>query len=480
MSAVPSSVRVGRPLRAPGAAAWGGAFVALWIAAGLLTVRQPFAARLILGVAVVASYFVVALSSRDLAVLMVFVWLPFMGFVRRALIPFVGYPQFDPLLLLGPICAIILWLTARGQRVPRTALSSLAVVLFGIAIAQIVNPSAANAAAGPLGALFWIGPLLWFFVGRTLTEAQMAKVFRLITILLVPISLHGLYQSFNHFLPFEYTWIGVSGFGPAIFLDGFKIRPFSTLGSPQEYGYFLAFGLIVLWARILAEPKGRTWKLGLFLLGGTALFLQAGRTVFAFFVLGFLMTSVQRVRARGGRMLAMGVIGLAGIFLTMNAARPAGPRLSDPTRPAATGIGSNVQHQVSGFTDPSNSTLPLHQQLIREGFEEALDDPFGKGTGFTSLAVKKVEGARGQTTENDVSTTFLALGIAGGLLYAIFMIAAFRAAVRRSRRRMSFVSLGALGVLVAFLTQWYAGQMYAASSLLWLTLGWLGRPIDDA
>lgn len=480
MSATPSSLRLRRPMRVPGAAGWGAAFVALWIAAGIVTVKQPFAARLMLGAGVVVTYFIVALSARDLAVQLVFVWLPFMGFIRRALIPVVGYPEFDPLLLLGPVCAAILWLTARGQRVPRTALSSLAVVLFGVGVAQIVNPSAANAAAGPLGSIFWITPLLWFFVGRTLTESQIAKVYKLITILLVPISLHGLWQSFNHFFPFEYTWIGVSGFGPAIFLDGFKIRPFSTLGSPQEYGYFLAFGLIVLWAGILAQPKGRTFKLGLLFLGGTALFLQAGRTVFAFFVLAFLMTTVQRVRASGGRMVAMGVIGLLGIFGTMYAARPSGAQLPDPTRQASGGVSANVRHQVSGFTDPQSSTLPIHIRMIVEGFDESFDDPLGKGTGFTSLAVRKVEGARGQTTENDVSSTFLALGLAGGLVYVVFMIAGFRAAIRRSRRRMTAVSLGALGLLVAFLTQWYAGQMYAVSSLFWLTLGWLGRPLDEA
>lgn len=467
----PSLVRTTRGLVAP----W--PVIAMGSAAivGMASVKMPLAARFLAGGSVLLALFMLCLRDRDIPLTGVFVWLALLGFVRRLAIPLIGYPEFDPLLLLGPAAAVMLWLTGvrNGERRERTTLSSLAFILFVIAFAQAFNP--AGGSSGPLALLFWVGPLLWFFVGRTITRAQLERVLRVGMGMLVPVVALGLYQTFVGLLPFEYTWVGVSGFGASIFIEGFRVRPFSTLVSPQEYGYFLAFGLIVIWCSILTSPQRRGAKSVLFALALFALFMQGSRTVFLFFSLGMVIVTTLRARSIP---LALVMLSFAGAVFVMGAQRVA----SGPSGPATVAHESAstasvlAKHQIAGFTDPASSTLPLHLSMIAQGFEEAFSSPLGHGLGSQTIAVKKTE-SEGRSTENDVASTFHALGLFGGFAFVLFIGACFVEAARRFRRDPSFATLATCGLLVTFVTQWWAGQLYAASSYFWLVLGTLAAPL---
>lgn len=463
-----------RTARAPGASAWATAVLVLGTAVGMLSVRSDLLARIFGGVAVVVIYIVVSIYSRAMALGTMIVWLTFMGLTRRALIPFMGWPEFDPLLLLAPIAAITLWVT-QSERVRRTGLTTIAIMLFGVAFAQMFNPTQASIVTGLFGGLFWVGPLLWFFVGRSLDEDGLGRILRLTTILLVPVALHGLRQSYGHFLPFEYTWLSVAKLGESIFLPGFKIRPFSTLTSPQEYGFFLSFCLIVLWARILMEPRGRTWKLCVFALGVAALYLQGGRTTFAFFLLAFVVTTAMRGRIAGARLFAISAVALLIVLLGMRAVNPTQTQPA-PTTGYQSSAATLAQHQSELFTNPGGGTAPVHFALIAKAFRESLDKPLGIGTGEGSFAARKLDKDQTPTAENDVAAAFLALGLPAGVLFLAFIVVAFRKAFRRHHYRMTVVSLATVGLLFAFITQWWAGQMYTVSALFWLTLGALARP----
>ena len=458
-------------------AGWIAAAACLGVVVGVAATAAPIAARGLAGVSVMIAYLVIALRDRDLGIGLALGFLMYLGLIRRALIPFIGWPAFVPLLLLGPACAAILIVTAR-RRPRATGMSAVGLVLGMIVLVQVLNPTNTDLFSALLATLFWLGPLLWFFVGRTMNDARLERSMRVVTIALVPIIVHGLLQSFGTFLPFEYTWVGVSGFGDAIFLDGFKIRPFSTLVSPQEYGYVLSFGLQVIWARLLLGDGKRGRLGGLFAVGTAALFLQASRGIFLFFVIASMVTAVARMRTIGARMVTISAL---VIIVAAGAMQASGSGL--PSTGSGGGSSSAVslaRHQVNGFLAPQESTLPLHAELVAGAFATAAERPLGVGLSEGSIAEQKARGDSSANPENDIATVFLSLGVPGGVIFLAFMVMGIARAARRFRRARTAMSLAALGVTVAFITQWWSGQMYAASALLWLILGWLARPEEGA
>jgi hypothetical protein len=456
-----------------------------WVAAvagsaaltGIATARTPLVGRMAAGAAVVGSFLVVALRSRRAALHLIFVWLAFLGFVRRALIPIIGWPRFDPLLLLAPAAAVILWYTTR-ERPARTTLSTLGLILLGTTASQLFNARNKDMTTALLASLFWIGPLLWFFVGRTLNHSDLGRIYRTLTILLVPVTVLGVAHSFGFFFPFEYTWVGVSGFGEAIFLSGFRIRPFSTLTSPQEYGYFLAVGLTILWAWILVDRPVKSWQVALFTVSSTALFLQSSRGIFLFFGAMLIGTACVATRHLGLRIIAVVLLTPVALTAVLHTSRVT---YQKPQEEAVGGsrIRALAMHQISGFTDSSSSTLPVHRDLILHALSQSIRYPLGQGLSEGTIAEIKTRNDRGPNPENDIATVFVALGAVTGIVFLIFMATAFGAAVRRWRTRRDATSLAVIGLLIAFLTQWWSGQMYAASAVLWLTLGALSRPKEQ-
>lgn len=447
--------------------------VALAAMVGALSVGMTTVARFIVGGLGGVVFFVIATSSRYTALRLIVVWLIFLGLIRRFLIPFAGWSDQDPLIMVGPAAAVMIWLNGRHDSPPRRDPLTISVVFFLLwSMGQIVNPSGGPLMQSMFQALWWIGPLLWFFVGKTFPVSAHEKVVGLVTVLAIPVAVHGLYQTYVGLLPFEYTWLGVSDFGPSIFYEGFKIRSFSTLGSPQEYGAVLAFALAFIWASILAGEGKRGWKLAAFTFLTVALFLQGGRSAFGFFLLMVGVTTLIWIK-EPGKKLALLAAALALVGLLSNA--------SAPQISGASGAAVAARHQIEGLLAPTQSTLPLHLALIGIGFEKSFDHPLGLGIGPLAGAAAGEELGLPQTsTENDVAQTFMVLGLPAGLVYVAFLIMLYAAAGRRFRLLRSAYSLGVIGVLVAATFQLWGGRMYAFSALVWFTLGGLTRPVEEA
>lgn len=440
--------------------------IATAITCGALINAGTGTARFVIGALGGLIFFVISTSGRNLALVMTVVWLTMLGFTRRLLIPFVGWSPQDPLLLVGLALALMLWMSAR-RAAPRArdAMTQLVVLLMIWSVAQVLNP-AHTVLAGAYGAMFLVGPLLWFFVGRTLDENQFELFAKTLIVMMVPVALHGLYQTSGRFFPFELTWIGVSGFGSSIFINGFNIRPFSTLVSPQEYGNFLALVLTILWTRILLIDGKRLPRLGLFALGTIALFLQGSRSIFAYFCLMLVVTSVMHFRSVLPRLAIYAMIVGGVVYLTVG---------TPPERPVdASPAAGILQHQLSGLMDPSNSTAPLHYQLVLDAVSTAIDNPFGLGAAASTRAFLKLGVDNPQRSpENDVAAILKALGIAGGLSYLAFIIVTFVTATRMYLRNPHWRNLASIGVCIAMLGHWWTGSLYAVSSFFWLTLGTL-------
>lgn len=467
--------RLGRTLRRHRALP----LIAAGIVGGAFAVEQKAIARAIVAFTGILLFAVIAQSNRRLALGLIVTWLVFLGFVRRLLIPFAGWSPQDPMLLVSPACAFILWFLGSRERTPRhTFLSGIGLFLLLMSAAQIVNPQGPSLLVSAQAALFWITPFLWFFVGRLLTSDEHEHVLKTVLILGVVVTGYGFYHTFVGLLPFEYTWVGVSGFGASIFLPGFRVRPFSTLVSPQEYGYYLVYALVFAWAWILHRRPGWGWLLPYLGAAAVALFLQGSRQILGFFLLGFLLMTALRARSRGAVLVVSAATAFAVVFFA-SAPDPVAP--ADPTKEANEGRSTAsiaAQHQAAGFTNPGQSTAPLHVQLILEGFTVGIENPFGVGIGTDSLAAAKVA-PDGPSPENDVANVVQALGVFGGVLYAVFIVAGLVAASRAYRRDPSWLRLAWFGLLAAAITQWWSGTMYAVSTILFLSLGALSRPAEE-
>lgn len=452
----------------------GPAAVALLVvpaAAGVLLVQSPYIGRVLTGVVLLAAFLVVALNSRSLALRGVFIWLTFLGFIRRALIPLIGFPRFDPLLLVAPACAIILWLTVR-KRADRSTLSVMGMVLFGFVLAHLVNPHV-SLYGNLLGSLFWFVPLLWFFVGRTLDDEELEGIFRMVPWLLIPVLALGFMHSVGRFLPFELTWVGLSGgLGGAIFLANFQIRSFSTLTSPAEYAFFLVLGLVVLFARLLYDRDApRLRYAGMLLSIYPALFLQASRGSVVAMVQMTLFAMVSRVRA-AGRLITFGIVG----FLLLLGVTSFEPREIEGPPPGASTVEVIVNHQLQGLLNPGESSAPVHIQEIVDGLRLAWNEPLGIGPARGTLGQVKAGLAGEITTETDIGNAFVAFGLPGGLFFLAFIGVAMITAMRRFSRERTALSAMVMLLAAGYLGQWWNGGLYATSSFLWISLGWLARP----
>ncbi|HVM41001.1 MAG TPA: hypothetical protein VM618_09530 [Acidimicrobiia bacterium] len=423
-------------------------------------------------------FVLIAFSGRDSALVLIVAWLALLGFVRRALIPFVGWAGDDPLLLVAPAAAAVLWFAGRTEApLRRSVLTVMTTLLILWAGAQMVNPSEPSLIVAARGYLFYFTPLMWFFVGRTLPAGVHNRVLDTVLVMNVVVAGHGLYQSFIGFLPFELTWLHVSNQGAAVFLPGFKVRPFSTLVSPQEYGIFLSFSAMIIASR-LAHPldAGRGWtrkRLAVALVVTlVALFFQGARGALMLTLLGLAVVTIVRARS------ALAFFGIAtvvaGLAVWTGSQDVRQQEVEGVAGGAPTAAGAVVGHQLSGLTNPSSSSATLHVEQAIQGFEDALANPLGLGSSEATIAGARAEGP-GATPETDVGNTMLALGIPGGLALVTLIVAGFAAAGRAYRIAPCARHLAWLGILVVGLGQWLNGGLYAVSTILFLSLGGLAR-----
>lgn len=422
----------------------------------------------------------IAMSDRDLAIVSITVWMIFLGFIRRLLIPFAGWSPQDPLLLVSPAVAIVLLITSRKMvKPPRTLTASLVLFLMLWSGSQLFNPNESSLLAAVQSSLFYVTPCLWFFVGRTLTLPQHDRVQKVIFYFGMIVVFHGLYQSFVGLLPFEYTWIGVSDIGSAIFLPGFVIRPFSTLVSPQEYGIFLAMLLAVIYSRLLHNQGRRGLTIMYFLVTILALFLQASRTTFLIFLITTAVLTVVRLRSFAVLVATVGVAVAVVLFALSNPAPPTvvegEPEIGQGTNPA-----SNIGHQLSGLTNPAASTAPLHLELILEGIELGIANPLGLGASYATIASEVFDTDDFRSSENDVANTMSALGLPAGLALLAFIFLSLGGARRLYRLHNDVRYLIWIGFGVACTFNWFFGNQYTTTMILWLSMGGVARQIGDA
>lgn len=445
-------------------------------AAGVVAVSHPQWYRTALALALGTNLVVLGMKWPRAAALTTLLLLPFLALVRRLLIADAGFTSNDPLLLVGPVVALFLLyrLYVVDGRRSHDRFFKLVVGLLAVTILQVFNPFAEGGlVTAAIGLLFVGVPLLWFLIGRELGDGRTVTVLLYGTIAVAcVVAIYGLLQTqFGTIASWDKAWLdlnGYTGLNIGALEDGNKIRPFSTFSSNQEYATFLAIATTFCGALLL---RGRfTVALALPLLV-PALFLAGGRAALVMSVLAGVLLLALLTRSWLSGVLVV-LVGSVGIYA---AAATFGPRID-----RAAGLSGNavVERNVTGILkplDPNNSTVIGHWGSIISGFTGAIRNPAGHGSGASTLSNDaKLD------TENDLSNSFVNLGIVGGLLYLAIVVLMFRTVFARYVRHRDALSFAVAGLLVVALGQWLNGAEYAVAPLFWFLAGWATQPEPEA
>jgi hypothetical protein len=404
------------------------------------------------------------------------------GDFRRYAGYFEGYPSSDALLLVGPVtaCFLCCLTLAAGRRISGSGgLTATILLLAALMTAQIFNPAQGDLVVGLGGALFYLVPLLWFWIGRVYADG--AAVELVLRRVIVPVGIAaaalGLWQSLRGLPPFEAAWVQATNAYAinynAVFISEDVVRAFGFFNSAAEYTRFLMLASVVIVALWLIDRSRWIWALPAMLV---AIFLASSRGPVVFLVLTSVVLWAVRGRSRSvwvPRLLVAGVVGfslLAMVLLGLKATH-----LSDR-------LDVLVSHQVEGLLDPTNqekSTAVGHVALTGQGILEGFTSPAGRGLGATTLAGSKF-GTGVYSAEMDFANIFYSLGFLGGFLYLTVVALAIGRALSVWNRRRTGIALAMLGVLVCTLTAWMIGGEYSIAATVWFIVGAVDRSYAEA
>ncbi len=407
----------------------------------------------LVGSAVVQPRFAIFLTVLYLAVL---------GDARRLLLALFGFSEADPLVLIGPAVTVALILVIISNQLIRvnSRLSTAIAALSGLMILQMLNPKQGALAVGIIGALFYLVPLLWFWIGKVYATERFVKQVLLWGVLPVAVlaSFVGLYQTFVGLLPHQEIWVKVAGY-TALYVDD-HVRAFGFFPSSEEYVYYLGVGATIACAFVF--QKSWVHLALVVLLIGTA-FLGGTRTIIVLFLFAaVIMWAVQgrTIKTWVPRLVFAVVIGLVGLFWS----------LQQVSSSDATGQAASMMARQAELLDPSQTTAGGHVGLIANGIYRGFATPIGHGLGATTHAAGRY-GIKIGGSEKDFSDMFIALGFIGGLLYLAVMGLAFWNAAMYWHLTRKTLGLVMLGIIVVMLGQWLKGGLYAINPLIWFVIG---------
>ena len=435
--------------------------------------------RLILAIAGSVLLFQVCLRKPQAALMMLLLWLPFAGLVRR-LFDYSDPVAIDALLAIGPtvtgaVALVAAWShrNSLGSSVQRSIPTRLVALLIIVLALSIFNPIQGGVVVGLGGAVFLFFPVLWFFLGRAyFDERFVVQLYGLTSVVGVISALYGGYQSLVGLLPFDEQWI-VSRQFSAMWVGGF-IRPFSTFPNVEEWSRYLTVAATVAIGSLLSGSSRKLWW-GLTALVCTGSLVLAGvRTS----VLGYVLSlGVFCMLARGSRVTRVArVAALAGAVVAYAWLVPA------PTRGETQGSQAAWQaffgHTVRGLSAPlEEESLWVRTDTWQRLFTDVIPRyPLGMGLGVPSVGAWRFDAAAQVGTESYVFAVFVAAGvIGGGLLLAVLVVVLWQA-WNICRVRGDRTSLITCAVLVNLISTSLVGNslsLYTIGAMGWGLMGWV-------
>jgi len=426
--------------------------------------------------------FAATVGSMRKGMVAIFIFLPFMAFLRRALYFVSPYEKYDPIHLVVPALVLLMFvevLLFNKERLlgalRRNNLAKYVIALLGVFCLQIFNPLQESLLVGLGGALYYVIPMVWFFLALSFADGQFVrKLTDTIVVIGLVTSAYGLCQMVFGFLPFETYWIKHGGF--VSLQVGRFIRPFSTFSNPEEYSRYLVVAGIIAFGYFL-KRKNPVWLASFIFLSLSVIMSGVRSSVFG---LAFGVSIVLVVwRVKDLRKAFVRLVVLASAFVVIMS-------FLSPPRPESVYRSQSVfytmaGHTTRGFVNPLNERtfqgrLSLWKRLLTDVVPR---NPIGHGLGSASIAAQKFGGS-GFVTEGYLFALFINSGVVGGLLFLIISVV-----VLRRGTELSVHSEGAKPVapfvfaIIASLTLnnifGSSFVLYSVAPIGWFLFGWISK-----
>lgn len=424
------------------------------------------------------TFFVISCYSKTTASLLTLTFLNLLGDVRRLVTAAFGAPALDLLLLVGPLIAVILGFPLLLRVRLSDRLSKAMLFLLIVMCLEIVNPQQGGLAVGLSGALFYIVPVLWFWVGRRYASSAVVDhlLYRVILPLAVAAALLGLAQTFIGFLPYEQAWIQVAAKNYQALYVGNTVRAFGFSVSSAEYATLLEIGVIVAVSAFFGSK--RLWVLATPLLL-TVMVLSSSRSLIIRMLLSLSVVWTLKAgkRPKAHTAVYFALLLVAGLF-TVNviASRFASTDDRGRSNSAVQGL---LAHQANGLAHPWDqrySTAGLHRDMVLSGITQGITNPIGRGLGSTTLAASKFSSDPTLgSSEIDVSDMFTSLGLVGGLIYLYVLFEVLQRLLTYVQTVKLSTSLPVLAILTSSLGAWLIGGQYSTSCMIFFLIGALAH-----
>jgi hypothetical protein len=450
---------------------WLGGGLLLIVLWGMLIADQV---NLLCTVVIAIPLLLLAVYDKQSAVLWTLVYLILLGDIRRIIVQIAAPSTFDPLLLIAPAVTTVLVVPLLGSLKLREPLSKAVLGLLVVMGLEVLNPKQGSLSIGLSGAFFYIIPVMWFWIGRSLGSVALVEtiIFRVVLPLGIIAGTFGLCQSFIGFLPYQQAWIAAVARTYTSLYVGSSVRAFGFSVSAAEYATLVECSTALIVAAYFASR--RLWMAALPILA-TALLLSGGRglTIKLVVVLCVLWI-VRKGRLNPAKLIGMAVLGgLALLSLSLIAGHFAGS--ADAGQRGGSAAQEALMHQLGGLAHPFDkkySSAGLHTNMVATGFLEGFTSPLGHGLGSTTFASRKFPAdSDWGSSELDFSDMFISLGLVGGLLYFGMAVFGVHAAFKYFRETKLSVGIPVLAILLATLGGWLIDGQYSTCSLVFFILG---------
>lgn len=455
----------------------------LWIGALALTLFLTALVVMNRGTVLIVMIFLLFFAAilaykREAAIPFMLYYLFLLGDLRRFRDLVYPHPGQDFLLLVSPIAAVLLGVPLFSKLRVHDQMSKAMLWLTILMVLEIFNPLQGGLTVGFGGAMYFLPPLLWFWIGREYGTPELLRMvlYRVILPLATAAAIFGLCQNFIGFPRYQELWFQANRDQFAILNLGGGIRSFGFSIAASEYGTLLEIGACAAVAAWFANRS--PWILSFpFLLAAMIFSAGRGPIVKLIFALTFAWVARRPQNLNGTAVVRIGVLLLSGLV----GLSVLGSRLASSTGDigdAKSVSSAALAHQAQGFSDPLNekkSTAGVHSQMLLGGFLEGFKMPIGRGLGSTTAFAYKFGGA-GKDTEVDFGDTFISLGLPGGLLYLYVIYLAFRYAIDYVRAQRLSTALPILAILAGGVGVWLEVAQYSSAVLYMFLIGCLTYP----
>ncbi len=429
---------------------------------------------------VVSGFFVAWMLDKTAAMLIVLAYLFLLGDVRRFVNMYAGYPKLDPLLLAGPVFTFLIALPIIMSVRVSDPLSKVVLGLTAVMTAEIVNPRQGPLLVGFSGALFYLVPIFWFWIGRRYATEHLVRLvaYRVVLPLAVTAALLGFYQTYIGFLPWEDQWVkhALENGYVALGLGQGHIRSFGFSVNSAEFGTLLMLGSVSCLAATFAGKRAYALLLPLLV---SAQVLASMRGLLLKTLLASVMMWAVRgptVRSWVNRLVIGAILGFGVLAYSVKHASDETPVPASKSTTSANLATSHVTNGLAHPLDPKYSTAGLHTMMVFNGFVYGLKNPLGMGLGMVTLGANKFGTTDGTgTSEVDISDAFITMGFIGGPLLLFGVCMGFLEAgkfVLSGPRDLSFLLLG---LFIGMLGAWIPLGQYAVGPLMWFCVGFLSK-----